>query len=187
MTCDDPTFDPSNGAGDLHQRRDGTNAMLAPLGIVDGMETRGGIYFTSNTRTGFWLTSLGGVAVSIAGQLRLLVESDGLSIRVGRFFGKLTHVNTADREYTLPDESGTLALTSDLPEWVFKETPNGAVDGVNDTYTLDFTPVAGSEHLFKNGLLLESGYSIVGNTITMETPPRATPVATVLRVTYLKS
>lgn len=38
-----------------------------------------------------------------------------LSILIGGFKAIFTHANTADRTYTLPDASGTVALTSDIP------------------------------------------------------------------------
>lgn len=55
--------------------------------------------------------------------------------------------------------------------FVAKETPAGTVDGVNMTFTLANAPIAGTEHLYWNGMLLESGagndYTISGATITM--------------------
>ena len=52
------------------------------------------------------------------------------------------------------------------------ETPAGAVDGVNDAFTLAATPVAGSEQVYKNGLLMRVGagndYQIAGDTVTFE-------------------
>lgn len=30
------------------------------------------------------------------------------------FLGKIAHANTADRTYTFPDKSGTVAMTSDI-------------------------------------------------------------------------
>src|SRR5438128_2128558 len=41
--------------------------------------------------------------------------------------------------------------------WVDKETPSGAIDDSNVTYTLAFTPVAGSDHVFLNGVLQNAG------------------------------
>ena len=65
--------------------------------------------------------------------------------------------------------SNVAYLTSS--NFVAKETPAGTVDGVNMTFTLANTPVAGTEHLYWNGMLLESGagndYTISGATITM--------------------
>jgi len=55
--------------------------------------------------------------------------------------------------------------------FVDKEIPSGAINGTNTTYTLAFNPVLGSEHLYLNGVLQESGsgndYTISGTTITM--------------------
>lgn len=38
-----------------------------------------------------------------------------LWLKIGGFFGIFTHANSADRTYTFPDASGTVALTSDIP------------------------------------------------------------------------
>ena len=68
---------------------------------------------------------------------------------------------------------GTSGLTNS--NFVDKETPSGSINGSNDTFTLANTPVAGSEHLYLNGILQESGggndYTISGATITMLTAP----------------
>ncbi len=59
--------------------------------------------------------------------------------------------------------------------FVDKEIPSGAINGSNTTFTLANTPVSGSEHLYLNGVLQESGagndYTISGVTITMATAP----------------
>jgi hypothetical protein len=56
-----------------------------------------------------------------------------------------------------------------------KETPSGSINGSNVTFTLANTPVSGSEHLYLNGQLLESGsgndYTISSATITMASAP----------------
>jgi hypothetical protein len=57
---------------------------------------------------------------------------------------------------------------------VDKEIPFGSIDGINYVYVLKNTPVEGSEHVYLNGLLQESGgndYTIFENTITFITPP----------------
>lgn len=55
------------------------------------------------------------------------------------------------------------------------EVPSGAIDGVNTVFSLIFTPKTNSEHLYLNGLLMESGvlndYTISGDTITFNYPP----------------
>jgi hypothetical protein len=71
--------------------------------------------------------------------------------------------------------------------FVDKEIPSGSINGANATFTLANTPTAGSEHVYLNGLLQESGagndYTISGATITMLTAPLT---GDKLRVTYRK-
>lgn len=59
--------------------------------------------------------------------------------------------------------------------FVDKEVPSGTINGVNTTFTLANTPIAGSDHVYLNGVLQESGagndYTISGATITMLTAP----------------
>lgn len=61
------------------------------------------------------------------------------------------------------------------PTFRDRETPTGLVNGANTTYTLAFTPVAGSEHVYLNGVLQEPGagndYTIATATITYLTAP----------------
>lgn len=58
---------------------------------------------------------------------------------------------------------------------VDKEVPSGSIDGANTAFSLANTPVAGSEHVYLNGLLQQSGagndYTISGATITMAAAP----------------
>lgn len=56
-----------------------------------------------------------------------------------------------------------------------KEIPTGNIDGVNNSFTLSYIPIEGSEHIYLNGLLQESGigndYIIYDSNITFFTPP----------------
>jgi hypothetical protein len=67
----------------------------------------------------------------------------------------------------------TAGLTSS--NFVAKEIPSGSINGSNTAFTLANTPTSGTECLFLNGLLLESGggndYTISGANITMTTAP----------------
>lgn len=70
--------------------------------------------------------------------------------------------------------------------FVTRETPTGAVNGSNTTFTLANTPVANTECVYLNGLLQEPGgndYTISGATITMVTAPST---GDRLRVNYQK-
>jgi len=59
--------------------------------------------------------------------------------------------------------------------FVYKETPTGAINGANATFTLANTPIAGTEELYLNGLQQIVGggedYTISGATITMLIAP----------------
>lgn len=71
--------------------------------------------------------------------------------------------------------------------FVDKEIPTGLINSSNTTYTLANTPVAGSEHVYLNGILQESGagndYTIATATITYLTAP---VTGDKIRVTYRK-
>lgn len=71
--------------------------------------------------------------------------------------------------------------------FVDKEIPSGSINGSNTAFTLANSPVAGSEHLYLNGVLQESGagndYTISGANITMLTAPLT---GEKLRVSYRK-
>lgn len=97
---------------------------------------------------------------------------------------------------TLPSQSGQAGkflmtdgthlmwvANSGAGTWAFKESPSGAINGTNTVYTLVHTPVTGSEHVYRNGVLQEEGddYTISGATITMVT---ALDTGEKLSVTY---
>lgn len=71
--------------------------------------------------------------------------------------------------------------------FVDKEVPSGSINGSNTAFILANTPVVGSEHLYLNGVLQESGagndYTISGANITMLTAPLT---GEKLRVSYRK-
>ena len=86
--------------------------------------------------------------------------------------------------------TGVLTISSDFTknaDFVDRETPSGTIDGANTTFTLANTPVAGSEHVYLNGLLQEDGagndYTISGDTITYLSAPQS---GDTLRVSYRK-
>jgi hypothetical protein len=56
---------------------------------------------------------------------------------------------------------------------VFDETPTGAVDGTNPTFTLANTPTAGTTRVYEGGLrkLETTDWSISGDTITFTYNP----------------
>jgi hypothetical protein len=76
----------------------------------------------------------------------------------------VTLLNASDFRTAIGATGGTTAT---------RETPSGTVNGSNPTFTLANTPVAGSEMVFVNGVLQESGagtdYTISGATLTFLT------------------
>ncbi len=75
---------------------------------------------------------------------------------------------TVDQQGRLTAASSGTGLSAS--NFVDNEVPAGTINGANATFTLANTPVAGTEHLFKNGLRQTSGagndYTISGLTIT---------------------
>lgn len=76
-------------------------------------------------------------------------------------------LNTTAITWTNPITAGGYSNSN----FVDKEVPSGTINGSNDTFTLANTPTAGSEHVYVNGILQESGsgndYTITGAVITM--------------------
>jgi hypothetical protein len=75
--------------------------------------------------------------------------------------------------------------TTPVKIFVDKEIPSGSIDGTNNIFELTYLPVLGSEHLYLNGVLQESGnendYTISDSTITFKEAP---PTDIKLRCTY---
>ena len=70
-------------------------------------------------------------AMAIMQKFKQGLELFGLQIRntAAGFLGIFTHSNTADRTYTLPDKSGTIAMLSDIGS----SSNNINLDGGNAT------------------------------------------------------
>ncbi len=66
--------------------------------------------------------------------------------------------------------------TTPVKIFVDKEIPSGSIDGANAIFELEHLPVLGSEHLYLNGVLQESGigndYTISDSTITFFEAPQ---------------
>jgi hypothetical protein len=105
--------------------------------------------------------------------------------------------NSADSRIHWRDSGGVdrvLAYTSEIgntvlvSEFITKEIPTGAVDGVNTAFTLANTAEAGTEQVYLNGLLQSPGatedYTIAGATITFASAPVA---GDKIRVSYIKA
>lgn len=67
-----------------------------------------------------------------------------------------------------------ITLKKDVIKHIDRETPIGAINNSNTIFELSHIPIHGSEHVYLNGLLLESGsdndYMIYGNAIMFNYP-----------------
>ena len=92
-------------------------------------------------------------------------------------------LNTTSITFSNPITSGGLTNAN----FVDKEIPSGTINSANATFTLANTPTIGSEHVYLNGVLQESGagndYTITGAVITYLTAPLT---GEKIRVTYRK-
>lgn len=75
-------------------------------------------------------------------------------------------------------------------QFIWNETPSGAINGTNTTFTLANTPITGKVGVYLNGQRLVEGasedYTISGGTITLADPPNAAPGnPDVIKVDYL--
>lgn len=88
--------------------------------------------------------------------------------------GGLTYYKLKNVEW-VGDETDWEELDLTRVRFVDKEVPSGLVNGENNVYSLAYTPIPGSEHLYLNGLLQDSGedndYTIVDSTITFIEAP----------------
>ncbi len=117
-----------------------------------------------------------------------LATLTGANILVGNGSNVATSV-TMSGDVTL-DNAGVATVASDIvkdADIVTREVPGGAINSSNTAFTLANTPVAGSEQVYLNGQLQQSGggndYTISGTAITYLAAP---DTGSVLLVTYRK-
>ena len=85
-----------------------------------------------------------------------------VGVNGGNTYYKLKNLN--DWEFDISDWS-ELDLTK--INYIDKEKPTGEIDGINANFSLGYTPIPGSEHVYLNGLLQDEDddYQITYNTI----------------------
>ena len=174
-------FSQFTGVGDLI-----AGAGLTKTGnTIDVVSANGGIVVNANdialTVADASLDIVAGgikIAAGTAGQV-VLANASGIPI-----------AQTLSGDVASVSGAGAVTLASTVLKQssvVTRETPSGAIDDSNQTFTLANTPVAGSESVYLNGLLGEPGagndYTISGATITYLDAPES---GDKLRVSYLK-
>lgn len=101
----------------------------------------------------------------------LVSVSNGAVYNNARFFCQSDSGGTLGSTAIVFQQDTSTGLSN--TNFIDKETPSGAVNGVNTLFTLANTPVLGSEHVYLNGLLLDAGddYTISGTVITLTPAP----------------
>ena len=84
--------------------------------------------------------------------------------------GMIVGVNGGETYYKLKNLNNWLFDISDWLEidltkitYVDKEIPSGIIDGINNSFVLNYTPIPGSEHIFLNGLLQDEDEDYIIN------------------------
>jgi len=149
----------------------------------------------SNTGTisaGNGLTKTGSV-IDVVGGDGILVAADLVSANIDPNAGLKFDASSPKKMQVALDGTSLQVSAAGLKvnpavlggTFITRETPSGAVNGSNTAFVLAQTPVAGSEHVYLNGLLQEPGagndYTIAGTAITYLAAPAATDR---LRVSY---
>lgn len=100
---------------------------------------------------------------------------------------------TVGASKTLDVSAGTFTVglgagTAAMRRMVVREVPNESPDNSTTAFTVDYTPISGSDQVFLNGILQNSGggndYTLAGSTFTFTSAPE---VGDVILVSYLAS
>jgi hypothetical protein len=128
-------------------------------------------------------TGPGTIAVKVDPARAITTVAAGIGVNIDpatmQISGNLVGVKAG-----LYQPAGTYLTAANI---VTRETPTGAINGANTTFTLAATPTANTEEVFLNGILQEPGagndYTISSATITMLSAPLT---GDRLRVNYRK-
>lgn len=151
---------------------------------------------SSAAENGLYTFNGSGSALTRIPQMDAWAEIPGALFTVEEGAVESTYADTV--WFCTANQGGTLGTTAitfqqvnasglTASNFVDKEIPSGSINGSNTAFTLANTPVSGSEHVYLNGVLQESGagndYTISGAAITMATAPLS---GEKLRVSYRK-
>lgn len=174
-----------------------TNITLSGTQTIDGISLSTGERVlvknqSSQAQNGIYVVSAGSWTRATDLDSWSEIPGSWVTVQQGTSQADTVWLGTADQGGTLD----TTAITYVNPlaniglqqsNFVDKEIPSGAINGSNTAYTIANTPIVGSEHVYLNGMLQESGagndYTISGASITMLSAPLT---GEKLRVSYRK-
>lgn len=142
----------------------GTQFAVSP---GNGITVGGGSVTAVGNATNLITVSASGIGITTGSSAQVIVGNSSGVPTWTSVSGDVTISNTGVTTVNHTSGSGFLKYGDFTPN----ETPSGAVNGSNTTFTLAGTPANSSLKLFMNGMLLEPGadndYTVSANTITM--------------------
>lgn len=138
------------------------------LNTTGGLETSTGVRVKLDGATltrgagGLKITAAGVTEVELAASVAGAALTGGAGTALAVAVAAAGGIQITSDALEIKLDGSSLSLSSsgikvNPAKWVNKETPTGTVNGVNDTFTLAATPIAGSDHVYLNGLLQEAG------------------------------
>jgi predicted nucleic acid-binding Zn-ribbon protein len=108
-------------------------------------------------------------------QRKINIPANDLSTQIKHFTDQINQLYyIIERQQNVIDGlNNNAGLPSFRYDMVDKEVPTGLINGINTIFTLEKTPVIGSESIFLNGVLQDSvrDYSIQGSQLVFVEPP----------------
>jgi hypothetical protein len=177
---------------------------------LDKLVSAGGagqIIITDASGVPSYVVVSGDVTIDAAGSVQIVAGSVGTPelADAAVTLAKLTTLTPANLIIGTPSGNASVTLSGDVTidetgvvtinpatvvrvaDIVKRENPTGNIDGTNFAYTVAFTPKVGTEDVYVNGVLQDSGagndYTISGSTITML---YALTAGDKIRVSYFK-
>jgi len=126
---------------------------------------------------------LNGASLTLAAAgLKVSDAASGGQVMLGGAANSATFT-TLTGDVATVSSAGAVALASGIrrtASFVDNELPGGMINGTNTSFTLANTPLAGTLHLFYNGMRQRAGagndYTLAAGTITMLTAPETSGV-----------
>jgi hypothetical protein len=144
-----------------------------------GIQSSGKTHSLSITWTGILPIVRGGLNNTEFSEGELIISKNDKIVSSG--------ISVKDNEVSDTNIWTSKRVNDEFELFIYKEKPIGEVDGLNVNFILNFEPVANSEHVFLNGLLMEEGidsdYVLSGSSIIFNDAP---PANSKLICTYKK-
>jgi len=134
-----------------------------------GIQSSGKTHSLSITWTGILPIVRGGLNNTEFSEGELIISENDKIVSSG--------ISVKDNEVSNTNIWTSKRVNDEFELFIYKEKPIGEVDGLNVNFVLNFEPIANSEHVFLNGLLMEEGidsdYVLSGSSIIFNDAPRA--------------